>query len=120
MDVDLVLQVNRTAHYLRGRVAKVAYLLAIEPDRCRNAEELGLYLDPPPPSRKAASTAAHQAIGKLRQQIPGLLYKGAYGRGWRIASEVKVKVLSASPRTLRGQTAVIGIRPPQPKQAQTA
>lgn len=106
--VDLIIQVNNTVYHLRGRTARAAYRLVTDRHRCQTADELGLYMNPPPPSRKSAVEAAYRAIETLRREVPTLVYKCAQGCGWRVASDVRLKVIATSADVKGKANAMIG------------
>lgn len=95
---SLVIKVGRNETIdLRGRVARAAYLLLINPDRARTAEQIGMSFVPPPPSRKSASEAAHKAMHELRKLVPvDFIYTLSGGRGWRVNSSARVEIIWAS------------------------
>lgn len=95
----LILRVHPQQHpiALRGRTAQVAYMLLQDRNRPHSADEMGLRLIPPSTSRQASQGVVYEAIAELRKLAPHLLYKAGWGKGWRIASDVRVDVIWRDP-----------------------
>lgn len=108
----LQIQLNSQTFYARGRAAQVLYIMINAPDRFHSAEMLArrvksvhvrkankrIPLFSPSPTLKTGIMAVHQAVGQIRKAMPNLLYKGDWGKGWRIATGQHPHILWEDPR----------------------